>query len=225
MSSDQIIDGYVWRVGARLPGPSGARSDILDELHGGLLDAAAEYRSRGCNAAEAAATAVAEFGDVDELAAGFRGELAAAQARRVTRRLLATAIPVVLLWAYAAQASDGSLSHSRPWGWLEATPVPFALAAALIAAIAAMVTTIATGRPARRLTDRPRTAAMVAAVGGLGAAIVDLAIIALLACQAIVGHGNLSPVPVTAAAIASLSRLALAQRDAHQCLVARASLA
>jgi hypothetical protein len=224
MSSNRIIDDYVHSIGVRLLGPSRARSDILDELHGGLLDAAEEYRSRGCNAAEAAAAAVAEFGDADELAAAVRRELAAVQARRVTRRLLATALPIGALWAYAAQASDGAVSHPSPWGWLEAAPVPLALAAALIAAITALVTTIATGRPARRLADRPRTAATVAAVGGLGAATVDLAIIALLAYQAIVGRGNLSPVPVSTAAIASLSRLALAHRDAHQCLVARTSL-
>jgi hypothetical protein len=96
--------------------------------------------------------------------------------------------------------------------------------AALVAAISAIIAAIATGRSIRWLSDQPRLAATAAALGGLSAAGIDLAIIALLAIQLIANLGKLSPAPVTAAAIASLLRLALARRGARKCLAARAAL-
>ena len=53
----------------------------------------------------------------------------------------------------------------------------------------------------------------------------DLAVFALLASKLASTPGTLAPVPVTAAAIASLTRLILARRAARRCLAARASLA
>ena len=60
---------------------------------------------------------------------------------------------------------------------------------------------------------------------GFGAMAAGLAVFALLASKLASTPGTLAPVPVTAAAIASLTRLTLARRAAGRCLAARASLA
>jgi hypothetical protein len=224
MTPDRIIDRYLSEIAAHLRGPSRTKADILRELRGGLLDATDGYRSTGLRTADAATAAVAEFGDPRQVAAAFGPELTASQARRLTWQLAATAPPIAILCSYAAQASDTGARHPWPWGWLQAPPVPLAAAAVLIAAVAAAITTIATGRRIRCLPEQPRIAAAAAALGGFSAAAVDLAIIALLGIQLIASLGTLSTVPVTAATIASLGRLILARRSARQCLAARAAL-
>jgi uncharacterized membrane protein (DUF4010 family) len=83
----------------------------------------------------------------------------------------------------------------------------------------------ATGPLTRWIPDRPGLAAATAAISGFAAMAADTAIIALLASKLATAPGTLAPLPVTAAAIASLTRLMLARRAARHCLAARASLA
>jgi hypothetical protein len=87
--ADQVIGSYLAAIAARLPGPATARRDILDELGAGVADAAETYRGAGLNPERAARAAVDEFGRPDQVAAGFRTELATAQARRTAVSLLA----------------------------------------------------------------------------------------------------------------------------------------
>jgi hypothetical protein len=222
MSRDQVIDGYLSQIAARLPGRGRTRPDILCELRSGLLDATDDHQGAGLPPTAAARAAVAEFGDPGQVAADVRPELVATQARRLALRLSATAIPLAALWIYAAQASDAGPPRASLWGWLAAPPVPLAAASALIAALTAIVATIAIGPSIRRFHDRPRLAATAAALGATSVAAIDLGIIILLGLQLIAGPDRLSPVPVSAAAIASLARLAIARRGARHCLAARA---
>jgi hypothetical protein len=225
MSRDQIIETYLSRIAALLPGPSGIRADMISEIRSGLLDATECHQSAGQDALDAATTAVAEFGEPREVAAAVGRELAAGQARRLTLQLAVTAIPIGVLWGYAAQASDAGTHPVWPWGWLEAPPVPLAVAAAAIAAISALVARTTTGRAARLLGDRTRLATTAAAFGGFAAAATDLAIITLLAIAVATSMHKLSLEPVAVAAMASAARLTLARRAARRCLAARTVLA
>jgi hypothetical protein len=141
-----------------------------------------------------------------------------------------TGPPIGLLWAIAAAASHMAVRHAPPWQWAGAPPgspaaFPLALAAILVTAWAALFTVAATGPLTRWLPGRPGLAPATAAICGCAAMAADVTIFALLASKLASTPGTLAPVPVTAAAIASLTRLTLARRAARHCLAARASLA
>ena len=229
MTNGPGIDAYLRQVTAALPGPARASSDIVAELRSGLLDAADAHRRAGLPDAAAAAAATTEFGDPRQVAEAFRPELAARQARRVALTLIATGPPIGLLWAGAAAASHIAIRHAPPWDWAGTPPgspaaFPLALAAVLITAWAALLTVAATGPLTRWLPGRPGLAATTAAISGSAAMAADMTIFALLASKLASTPGTLAPVPVTAAAIASLTRLTLARRATHRCMAARASL-
>jgi hypothetical protein len=199
------IEGYLAEVTARLPGPPRARAGIVAELRSGLLDAADAHRSAGVPPAEAALAAVREFGDPAEVAAGFRAELAASQARRVAVTLLATGPLVGLLWAATALAS-----HLGPlWQWTGPPPGPRVgmslLAVAVgVTGLAALLGIATSGRLTRWLPARPRRAPTAAAVAGFGAVGADGLGLVLLVAQLAAAPGKLSPVPAAVAAAASL---------------------
>ena len=230
MTGAAAVDAYLREVAAGLPGPPGARRDILAELRAGLLDAVDAHRSAGLPPAAAAQAAIGEFGDPCQVAALFRPELAVRQARRLAVTLVATGPLIGLLWTAAALASHIAIRHAPPWHWAGAPPLspgafPVLAGAFLIAVCSALATVAATGRLTRRIPPRPRAAAATAATAGFAAAAADLAILALLGSKLASAPATLAPLPVTAAAAASLARLALARRAAHQCLAVRAALA
>jgi hypothetical protein len=225
----QAVESYLADVAARLTGPGRSHAGIVAELRAGLLDAIDTYRSAGLPPAEAAAAALTEFGDPRQVAAAFRPELAARSARRTALTLAATGPMIGLLWTAAAEASHIGVRHAPPWQWASAPPgslVAFPLVAAALAVTvwAALFTVAATGRLTRWLPHRPRLAPAGAAIAGFGAVAVDVIILVLLASQLISAPGTLAPLPITAAATASLIRLALAPRAARRCLAARATL-
>jgi hypothetical protein len=224
------VGGYLAELTAQLPGPARARAGIVAELRSGLLDAADAYRCAGLPPAEAAQAAVAEFGDPAQVAAGFRAEIAAGQARRVAVRLLVTGPLVGLLWIVTAAASHLRAGPALSWHW--AGPIPgLGVAMCLIAAAAgvtawgALAAIAATGRLTRWLPAGPRRAPAAAAVAGYGAVCADGLGLALLAAGLATLPGKLALAPAAAAAVASLARLLLAGRAARHCLRLRAGLA
>jgi hypothetical protein len=228
MTGGPPIDAYIGQVAASMPGPAGARADVLAELRGGLLDAADAHRSAGLPAGAAAEAAITEFGDPRQVADAFRPHLAVRHARRVALTLLVTGPLVGLLWTAAALASHITIRHAPPWQWPGTPPLsiafPAAAAALIITVWSALATVAATGKLARWLPASPRIAAATAATTGFGATAADLAVFALLASQMTTAPGNLAPLPVAAAAAASLTRLTLARRAARKCLAIRATL-
>lgn len=224
MTGHQPIETYLAQITAALPGPARARRDVVAELHSGLLDAAEAHRRAGLPEVAAAEAAVAEFGDAQQIAGAFRPELIARQVRQLTFLLAAASAPVGLLWAHAIQASHPALSRAPLWRWLGQPPVPLAAAAFLIAAVAALGAIAVTGRLARWLPGGPHAAAASAATSGYAATAVDAAIFILLVHQIATAPATLAPLPVTAAASASLARLVFSQRAAQRCLTARAAL-
>ncbi len=219
------VESYLAEVSARWPGPARAHAGIVAELRSGLLDAADAHRAAGLPAAQAARAAIAEFGDPGQVADGFRAEIAARQARRVSVGLLASGPLVGLAWITAALASH----LAEPARWPDAAPAlraGLALAAVVIAAEvwAVLLGIAATGRLTRWLPARPRRGPTAAVIAGFGAACADLVMLSLLTGQLATAAGKLAPLPVALAAAASLTRLALASRAAHRCLAIRAAL-
>jgi hypothetical protein len=223
------VESYLTELAAQLPGPPRARAEIVAELRSGLLDAADAHRSAGLPQVGAALAAISEFGDAGQVADGFRAELAARQARRMSMRLLAGGPLVGLAWLAAALASHLGMHLAPPWRWPDLSPA-LSLGSHLVvvvivaAAWAALAAVAATGRLTRWLPARPRRAPTAAVLAGLGAAGTDLIMLALLAGQLAIAPGTLAPLPVAAAAAASLARLSLAARAARRCLTTRATL-
>jgi hypothetical protein len=228
-AAGQEIEGYLAEVTAFLPGPPRARAGIVAELRSGLLDATDAHGAAGLPPAAAALAAVREFGDPAEVAAAFRVELAAGQARRVAVALLVTGPLVGLLWIATALASHLGIRLALPWQWTGLSPglrvgMPLVAVAVGVTAWAALLGIAGTGRLARRLPARPRRAPTAAAVAGFGAVGADGLGLLLLAAQLATAPGKLSPVPAAVAAAASLARMMLAGRGARRCLTIRASL-
>jgi hypothetical protein len=223
------VEGYLAEVAARLPGSARARAGIVAELRSGLLDAADAHRSAGLPPAEAARAAIREFGDPARVADGFRAEIAAGQARRVSLALLVTGPLVGLLWIATAAGSHLDLRPALPWPGTGSTGLGAGLGlvaiAALVTAWAAAVGVATTGRGARWLSAAPRRAPTAAAVAGFGAVGADGVGLLLLAAELAIAPGRLALAPATAAAVASLARLLLARRAARRCLALRATLA
>ena len=112
------VESYLAEVTARLPGPGRAHAGIVAELRSGLLDATDAHRAAGLPAAQAVRAAITEFGDPGQVARGFRAEIAARQARRVSISLLATGPLVGTVWLTAALASH----LAEPSRWVDASP-------------------------------------------------------------------------------------------------------
>ena len=126
---ERTIGSYLAEIAARLTGPARVRRDILAELGAGLADAADAHRSAGLSPARAARAAIAEFGRADQVASGFRAELAAA------------AVDLTLLTLLALLATQVAGPSGRP--------------AALPAAAASLTRLILAARAARNcLTTR-----------------------------------------------------------------------
>jgi hypothetical protein len=220
------VEGYLAEVAGRLPGPGRAHGGIVAELRSGLLDAMDAYQSAGLPADQAVQAAIREFGDPGRVAASFRAEIAAAQARRVVVTLLVTGPLVGLLWIAAAMASHLGIRFGVPWQRADLGAGLLLVAVAVgVTAWAGVVAIASTGRLTRWLTAPPRLAPTAAAVAGFGAVSADSLGLVLLAVQLAAAPGKLSPVPAIAAAAASVARLLLARRAARQCLALRASLA
>lgn len=224
--ADQVIESYLAAIAAELAGPAAARRDILAELRAGVADAADTYRGSGLDPVQAARAAIDEFGSPVRIAAGFRAELAAAQARRTAVILLAIGPLTGAVWLAAALASHiGRLAPPWEWAMLPAgSRVAAHLAAfALVVAIGSILFTLAaTGRLTRWLDTRPARPVASAAVAAGSLAAVDLAMLAAVAILAVTAPGRLAALPLVVAAAASLIRLGLTGRAARTCLAMRA---
>lgn len=215
--SDGMIDAYLRTLAGSLTGPRSARAAIVDEIEDGLREAQAAHLARGLPPTTAARAALAELGEPELVAAGFRTELAGASARRVGWRLLVTGPLVGLAWL-ALGMIDLGVTRQPPEGL-----GIFALVL-MVAVPAALLSVAATGRPARWLPLAPRTAPTAASVAAMACALGDALLLVGLLTWALNG-GDLPGWPlVTLPVMASLVRLTLASAAARRCLAARALL-
>jgi hypothetical protein len=205
VAGDLIAD-YARRLGARLPDTTAAACAV-EEVEDGLRCAVEDHVARGIDPHRAAELAVAEFGDADALAAGFRPVLAAAAAHRGGLALLATGPVVGGLWLAAAVLAWHSAAVAVTAGLAGA-------GLALLVAVPRLAYGVAgTGRLGHRLRTSPATA--VRAVTGAARTAVALdAVLVLVALPGLVLAARLPAVTAAAAAAAllSLTRLGLTAR-------------
>jgi hypothetical protein len=227
-----LLDRWLADLGARLRGPSGARHGVLTELRDGLLEALDAHRDAGLAPFDAARAALDEFGEPAEIARAFAPELAGRQARRTALALIGTGPPIGLLWGFAAADSHllDPAHPGPPWLWPD-LPTAIRVVLALLALVlatgvpAGLLAVAATGRPSRWLPHRPRLAPTAATILGLAALTADLLLLATVGANALITPGRLAWAPVTVAALASLTRLALNTRATRRLLATRAALA
>ncbi|MCW2881455.1 MAG: hypothetical protein JWQ95_5555 [Sphaerisporangium sp.] len=99
MASAGVIDDYVTTLDRTLRGPGRVRRDLLTEARDSLSDTAEAYLAEGLDRLEAERMAVAEFGQVSEVAPGYQGELAAQQGRRTAAVLFLTVPFTTIIWS------------------------------------------------------------------------------------------------------------------------------
>jgi hypothetical protein len=180
MASHQLIDEHIAFLAGRLP------ANAVDELADGLTETWQHHQAEGRTPAEAARSAIAEFGTTEQIVTAF---VAQAPGRRIARLLLATGPIVGVCWGT-------SLLAAHAWNW----PVPGAVKAlfaiTLLGLIAALVSA-ATSRDSYRRTRLGTT-------GGLGLIVLDGVMVAavILLAPAMVW-------PMVVAIPASLTRIGL----------------
>src|SRR5690606_18066105 len=120
------IDDFVAALGRRLGGPRRLKRDLLAEARDGLIDAAEALEAAGLGRAEAERRAVAEFGEVAEVAPGYQAELTARQGRHTAALVFLSVPATTLMWS--------ELWRGYPWdpASLTATPAWFLPLARLI---------------------------------------------------------------------------------------------
>ena len=183
MSGPGLITRYLGALARQLPG------QVVEELADGLEETYRRHLGLGLAPEEAAAAAMAEFGDPELIAAEFAR---AHPARRAALRLLAVGPVVGLCWAVA-------LVTSRAWTW----PVPVAAdivpGLALVAVVALLAVAVR--------TTRYQAAGRAGAAGCIGTAALDaFMIIGVLAADPAAKWA------VAAAMTASAARLGLSAR-------------
>jgi hypothetical protein len=180
MPGPGLIASYLDTLAGQLPGP------VVEELADGLDGTYRRHLSLGLAPGEAAAAAVAEFGDPELIAAEFAR---AHPARRAARRLLVIGPVTGLCWAVA-------LVTGRAWTW----PVP--LAAKIVPGVALVAVVALLAVAARGIRYRPVGRAGTAGCAGTAALDAFMIIGALAADPA-------ARWAVAVAVTASAARLAL----------------
>lgn len=180
MASHQLIDAHLGVLARRLP------ADAVEELADGLAETWQHHLAAGLPPADAARAAIAEFGSVDQITDAF---VVQSPSRRTARMLLATGPIVGACWGV-------SLVASQAWSWPVPAPAAAVFGLALLAVVAALITSAASRRSYRR--------ARLGNAGGLGLVALDVAMMAavLLVAPTLVW-------PMLVAVPASLVRIGL----------------
>lgn len=154
MASHQLIDAYIAALARRLP------AEAVDELADGLTETWQHHLAAGLPPAEAARATIGEFGTADQITEAF---VTNCPARRTARILLATGPIVGVCWGT-------SLAVAEAWTW----PVPAAAAAVTGAALLAVVAALVTSATSRTSYRRAR----LGTAGGLGLVVLDVTMLA-----------------------------------------------
>ncbi|CAM5665576.1 hypothetical protein SALBM135S_00130 [Streptomyces alboniger] len=200
------VEEHLAKLGARLLGPAKAKSRLLEEMRGGLLDTAAAHAESGLPAGDAARQAVRDFGTVEDLATACQHELTIAQTRHTARTVTLMA-PLLLACWYLARTGD------LLWQQLAAHLTLVATLSALLAAAALA----ATGTLARRLPTPHRLPLAVAWAGTTASAAMAVATLSLTIATALATNWLLLTAAVTLAA-ASHAVVATSARACRRCV-------
>ncbi|MEU8223384.1 permease prefix domain 1-containing protein [Kribbella sp. NPDC048915] len=109
------IDEYLAALSKELRGPRRRKADLLAEARDHLTDAAEAFEADGLDRHAAEQHAVADFGAVEDVAPGYRADLAVSQSRRTAILLFAALIIQPIVWRQGA------------WSWNSGPDDPSAL--------------------------------------------------------------------------------------------------
>ena len=173
------VAAYLDDLGTKLLGPRRHRSRILIELRDGLEVSTDVHLAAGMTVERAQAAAVAQFGNPQEVAEAFGGELATTYARRAVATYIATG-PLVGIWWLLLLQPD--LWRTGPIATIAAIPVLPLIAIAIAVAGDTLATT---GRLMRWLPETSPRGAAAATIAVAGVSVVaDLTMIGLIAASA-----------------------------------------
>ena len=155
------IDEYADALAAALRGPRRLRADLVAEARDGLVDAAEAYEADGLDRAAAEHRAIEDFGELGEIAAAYRPELALAQSRRSAIGLTLVIMIQPIVWADGRWPWNDGPDSSGSWVFQLLQPaIQFAGLVMFLIAAAAIV---ACGIGVRRMSIR-RSAARVSSL-------------------------------------------------------------
>ncbi|MER7246686.1 permease prefix domain 1-containing protein [Kribbella sp. NPDC000426] len=92
------IDDYLAALSKQLRGPRSRKADLLAEARDHLTDATEAFEADGFDRYDAEKHAVADFGAIEEVAPGYRSELAISQSRRTAMMLLFALMIQPIVW-------------------------------------------------------------------------------------------------------------------------------
>ncbi|MFI7642054.1 permease prefix domain 1-containing protein [Nonomuraea sp. NPDC049400] len=112
------IDDYVAELDRALAGPHGPKRDLVVEARDSLTDTADALEAEGLDRAEAERAAVAEFGEIAEVAPGYQSELTAVAGRRLGFLLFISVPITTLMWSVMWRVYPGDADawrHAPVW--------------------------------------------------------------------------------------------------------------
>lgn len=92
------VDEYLAALSKSLTGPRRRKADLLAEARDHLTDAVEAFEADGLDRERAEREAVADFGELSEVAPGYRAELAISQSRRTAVLLFLALIIQPIVW-------------------------------------------------------------------------------------------------------------------------------
>ncbi|TCC40508.1 permease prefix domain 1-containing protein [Kribbella speibonae] len=135
------IDEYLAALSKELWGPRRRKADLLAEARDHLTDATEAFEADGLDRYDAEKHAVADFGTLEEVAPGYRADLAVSQSRRTAVLLFAALIIQPIVWREGAWSWNSGPDDPNPLNDLLQVLVrnvgTIAIAGAVLAVVAA----------------------------------------------------------------------------------------
>lgn len=135
------IDDYLAALSNELRGPRRRKADLLAEARDHLTDAAEAFEADGMDRQDAEKHAVADFGTLEEVAPGYRADLAVSQSRRTAVLLFAALIIQPIVWREGTWSWNSGPDDRNPLNDLLQALVrdvgTIAIAGAVLAVVAA----------------------------------------------------------------------------------------
>ncbi|TYB53227.1 hypothetical protein FXF51_50030 [Nonomuraea sp. PA05] len=118
-----LIDDYVAELDGALSGPHGPKRDLVVEARDSLTDTADAFEAGGLERAEAERLAVAEFGEIREVAPGYQAELTVVAGRRLGVLLFISVPITVAMWSVLWRIYPGTDEAwlAQPWWYSSAS--------------------------------------------------------------------------------------------------------
>jgi hypothetical protein len=113
--SVSAVETYVAELRRSLRGPRRVRADLVAEARDGLFDATEAYQRQGMHPDAAERRAVADFGDVREIARQYQSELGLVQGRRTALHIVIVLAAQHLLWSGAWSGHHDTPVEAPAW--------------------------------------------------------------------------------------------------------------